>query len=147
MQPNIRPTAMSIHLSLPLHKHNDLHACTPASWNVQYRLSLPIVKLIKKLNIVCILSFKLPRNPRNPRENSPCFYRVIETRFFWAFDQSAPVFLKGYFIITNNSWRKYKRNHDREGICICDTIKTMLIYVNCKFNFLTKYTLYHIDVF
>ena len=26
--------------------------------------------------------FKLPRNPRNPRENSPCFYRVIETRVF-----------------------------------------------------------------
>jgi hypothetical protein len=51
------------------------------------------------LNTVCIL-FKLPRNPRNPRENSPCFYRVIETRVFWAFDESAPVFLKlGYFII------------------------------------------------
>ena len=50
------------------------------------------------LNIVCILSFKLPRNPRNSRENFPCFYRVIETRFFLAFDQSAPVFLKGYFI-------------------------------------------------
>jgi hypothetical protein len=32
-------------------------------------------------------------------ENSPCFYRVTETRVFRAFDQSAPVFLKGYFII------------------------------------------------
>jgi hypothetical protein len=57
-------------------------------------------QLFSKLNIVCILSFKLLRNPRNPRENSPCFYRVMETRFFLAFDQSAPVFLKGYFIIS-----------------------------------------------
>jgi hypothetical protein len=54
-----------------------------------------VFQLFSKLNIVCILSFKHPRNPGNTRENSPCFYRVTETRFFLAFDQSAPVFLKG----------------------------------------------------
>jgi hypothetical protein len=76
------------------------------------------------LNIVCILSFKLPRNPRNQRENSSCFYRVIETRVFWAFDQSAPVFLKCYFIIkcrvfisrcTRTSWI----NRFNRQACFC----------------------------
>jgi hypothetical protein len=62
-----------------------------------------VFQLFSKLNIVCILSFKLRRNPRNPRENSPCFYRVIETRVFLAFDQSAPVFLKGYIINFDSS--------------------------------------------
>ena len=62
------------------------------------RCLLGVFELFSILNTVCILSFKPPRNSRNPRENSTCFYRVIETRFFLAFDQSAPVFLKGYFI-------------------------------------------------
>jgi hypothetical protein len=56
-----------------------------------------VFQLFSTLNIVCIL-FKLPRNAHNSCENSPCFYRVIETCFFWAFDQSAPMFLKAYFI-------------------------------------------------
>jgi hypothetical protein len=38
----------------------------------------------------------------------------------------------------DNSWRKHKRNHEREGVCIPDT-ESLLIYINFKFNFLTQY--------
>ena len=32
----------------------------------------------------------------------PSLYRVIQTRFFRGFHQSAPIFLKGYFVNTTN---------------------------------------------
>jgi hypothetical protein len=42
--------------------------------------------------------------------------------------------------IINNSWREHKENHDHElGVCISDTKWCCLIYINFKFNFLTKY--------
>ena len=67
-----------------------------------------LLKTIKKinlliliiLNIVCILFFKIPAQFTQPARKFPCFYRVIETQVFRAFDQSTPVFLKGYFINT-----------------------------------------------
>jgi hypothetical protein len=64
------------------------------------------------LNIVCVL-FKLLRDPRNPRENSPCFYGVIETLVFLAFDQSGPVFLKCYFIISSITCVNSLRNPEK----------------------------------
>jgi hypothetical protein len=84
-----------------------------------------VFQLFSKLNIVCILSFKLPFNPRNPRENSPCFYRVlIETRVFWAFDQSAPVFLKGYFIMKYMKWRITSDIISRISVIIYDWMQS-----------------------
>ena len=37
--------------------------------------------------------------------------------------------------LINNSWRKHKINHEREGVCISDAKEIMLIYINFKFHF------------
>ena len=50
-------------------------------------------------------------------------------------------FVKIFVKLINNSRRKHKRNHEREGVCISDT-GIMLIYINFKFNFLSKYHSY-----
>ena len=46
----------------------------------------------------------------------------------------------------NNSWRKHKRNHEREEVCI-SRYRVLLIFINFNFHFLNLYKMYFQNYF
>ena len=48
--------------------------------------------------------------------------------------------------LTNNSWRKHKRDHGRKGVCI-PRYRILLIFTNFNFDFLALYKMYFQNYF
>ena len=59
----------------------------------------------------------------------------------WTVNRWSHTIHKNNLWIINNSWRKHKGNHEREGVCIHSDTQS-LIFINFNFDFLASYKMY-----
>ena len=90
---------------------------------------------VKKDKTLCLFHSTTILFRSSTKENSTSEYKINLKRKIWL--RKLKCILTKVVKLIDNSWRKHKRNHDREGVCISDTKSSMsssfefTIWVNC----------------